>query len=169
MARSHSQPKGSSYELTSKTAPDQWMGAGSVRNSQMLSSQYRGGHNSPTHSTASCPHTIALSTHMHRASQNYSSGYSSDVESLHSVLTEECEGEGSDSDLSDSDFSRATAGVRGKSAGSVMMKLAKKFSKKNFPIVRDDGFIESIGEGEEQARRMRNHSNSVSDLDSLEG
>ena len=90
------------------------------------------------------------------------------MDSLRSTLAGEA-GEAreveSDSDLSDSDFSRAAAGSRGKSAGSVMMKLAKKFSKKNFLTVRDDGCIEAIGE--EEVRKIKAHSTSVSDLDSL--
>ena len=80
----------------------------------------------------------------------------------------------SDSDFSDSDFARATGGSRGKSANSVMMKLAKKFSKKNLPITRDDEDSGSIGgdslgrgEGKVSSWKLKQRSNSVSNLDSV--
>ena len=158
---SNSQAKCRSLERNTKLTSDCWRDTSSVRNADIPSSRSHSSCNSPTHS-------ISMSTHTHRTSHNYSSGYSSEVDSLRSTLAGEA-GEAreveSDSDLSDSDFSRAAAGSRGKSAGSVMMKLAKKFSKKNFLIVRDDGCIEAIGE--EEVRKIKTHSTSVSDLDSL--
>lgn len=78
----------------------------------------------------------------------------------------------SDCDFSDSGFARATAGSRGKSANSVMMKLAKKFSKKNLPITRDEGDGVSVGGdsvGKGEGSKLKQRSNSVSNLDSVEG
>ena len=164
ITRSRSQSKLSSCTVTTNVAPDQ-SERGSVRNPHIHALQSRGSRPSPTHSTESCSHAASMHMHTQRGSHNYSSGYSSEVESLRSTMAGEYEGEGSDSDSSDSDFNRATAGARGKSASSVMMKLAKKFSKKNFPIVRDDGDIESIGEREQEVRKMRNQSTSVSSLE----
>jgi len=178
VVRSHSHSRRRHDERSKKAASDQqWVGLGSLRSAQpyALAHSHGGGYgggggarkSSPTHSTVSCPHMVALSTNAHRGSRNYSSGYSSEVESLRSTIVAADDDEGggdnnSDSDdLSDFDFSRV-AGARGKSGNNVMMKLAKKFSKKNFPIARDDDFLE--GEW-----HLNQRSNSVSKLDTLEG
>ncbi len=178
VVRSRSHPKrGHSEQRKNHSSSDQWVGLGSVRSSQQYGypqprAYGSSGRHSPTHSTVSCPHTIALSTHVQqqqqqqqRGSRNYSSGYSSEVESLRSAVVADdgVAGENSDSDLSDADFSRAV-GTRGKSGSTVMMKLAKKFSKKNLPISRDDAYLEG-GEWHFDGHR----SNSASNLDTLDG
>ena len=129
---------------------------------------------SASHSTVSCPYIVqATPTPLRNTSHasKHSSGYVSEIESSQSTLITSSPYE-SESDLSDSDFARATAGSRGKSANSVMMKLAKKFSKKNLPITQDDGDASSIG-GESLGRggsgKMKQRSSSVSNLNSLEG
>ena len=125
---------------------------------------------SPNQSTVSCPYTLsaAKAAAMHKRS----SGYSSEVDSMVStVIDPHSSYYESDGEFSDSEFARATAGSRGKSANSVMMKLAKKFSKKNLPITRDEGDGESVGGDslEGRAWKLKHRSNSVSNLDSLEG
>lgn len=129
---------------------------------------------SPSHSTVSCPYTTSASAHR---AHKHNNGYTSEIESTQSTPQEDHDSKyESDSDFSDSDFARAASGSRGKSASSVMMKLAKKFSKKSFPITREDGDIGSIGsdsfEGSGKmsaAWRMKHRSNSVTNLDSLDG
>ena len=138
----------------------------SIKSHQVLNSHMH--HGSPSHSTVSCPYTVTQAAQ--RASRYNSSGYSSEVENSKSNIN----GDGrykydSDSDFSDSEFARATAGSRGKSAGTVMMKLAKKFSKRNLPITRDDDDESLTNENERSSWRMKHRSNSVSNLDSLEG
>lgn len=129
--------------------------------------------NSPNHSTVSCPYTVSAG----KAVAKRSSGYSSEFEgSQTTLMTGESHSQAgynsfceSDSDFSDSEFARA-AGSRGKSANSVMMKLAKKFSKKNLPITRDEGDGGSIGsDSQDKSWRLKQRSNSVSNLDSIEG
>jgi len=127
---------------------------------------------SPNHSRPSS------SRHAHSSSHKQSSSYPAEIESSQVVLMEAHDWCESDSDSSDGDFARGAAGARGKSANSVMMKLAKKFSKKNFLVTRDDGDEESTGgvslekvedDGHSSALKMKHRSNSASNLDSMEG
>lgn len=149
--------------LTDGTS-DNWVSLAAVR------SQYSH-RNSTSQSTVSCPYIIqSPPTRNSGRASKHSSGYVSEMESTPSLLMGGgCE---SESDMSDSEFAR-TAGSRGKPANTVMMKLAKKFSKKNLPISRDDGDGSSIGgdslEKGEGTSKMKHRSNSVSNLDSLEG
>jgi hypothetical protein len=154
--------------LTNGTS-DNWVDLASVRSQY---SQYAH-HNSASHSTVSCPYIVqATPTRSSGRASKHSSGYVSELESCPSVVMGLGGGFESESDMSDSEFAR-TAGSRGKSANTVMMKLAKKFSKKNLPIGRDeeDGSSiggDSVGKGEGRGK-LKHRSNSVSNLDSLEG
>ena len=140
-------------------------------------------HGSPSHSTVSCPYTSS-SVVKHNAMRNPRNGYGSEIEGSPrsspgvgggsgggsgSGKGEDFNnesGEGTTSDCSDSDFDNRVPGSKGKSAGSVMMKLAKKFSKKNLPIMRDEG--EAAAE-ENGKWKMKQRSNSVSNLTSVDG
>ncbi len=153
---------------------DNWVSLSAVRSQYSPQMLYR---SSPSHSTVSCPYTASNTKHtkqqQHKQQHKHSSGYASEIETS-SWSTPMGGGYSSnyesDSDFSDSDFARA----RGKSANSVMMKLAKKFSKKNLPITRDDeddGSIgeDSLGRGEAKSWKLKQRSNSVSNLDSVDG
>lgn len=174
VAYHQTQQKSGEKEILTSPSSDNWVSLAVVR-SQHSPHGYL---NSPSQSTVSCPYTISPTKFNN--SHKHSSGYASEMETSCSTLVEERYNSyyESDSDLSDSDFARAAAGSRGKSANSVMMKLAKKFSKKSFPITRDDSDGGSIGgdsleRGEENGKTstltMKQRSNSVSNLDSLEG
>ena len=141
-------------------SPNNWMSLASVKSHLPMAHSY---HNSPNQSTVSCPYTSNFPPSSRNSTYNgYSNGYVSGAETSRSTLsTNHRNRYESDSEFSDSDFSRA-AGSRGKSAGSVMMKLAKKFSKRNLPIPRDD-------EDSDSSWKMRTRSNSVSHLESTEG
>lgn len=154
---------------SSTTGGDNWVSLAAVK-SQHSPRMFR---SSPNQSTVSCPYTLsaAKASAMHKRS----SGYVSEIEGSQSTLMPSGYSSyyESDSDFSDSDIARAAAGSRGKSANSVMMKLAKKFSKKNLPITRDEGDGgsiggDSVGKGEGKMSASK-RSNSVSNLDSLEG
>lgn len=151
---------------------ENWVSLSAVR------SQYpqQAFHSSPSHSTVSCPYTVSNSTQSTHQQQQYkrSSGYGSELDTgSWATPWGYSSNYESDSDFSDSDFARAT---RGKSANSVMMKLAKKFSKKNLPITRDDEDDVSIGsdslergEAKLSSWKLKQRSNSVSNLDSVDG
>ena len=160
--------KAKEQEMLTNGTSDNWVSLASVR------SQYKkhASRHSGSHSMVSCPYVMqSPPTHNSGRASKHSSGYVSEMESSQSMLM----GGGgfeSESDMSDSEFAR-TAGSRGKSANTVMMKLAKKFSKKNLPINRDDGDGSSIGgdslgKGEGKSK-MKHRSSSVSNLDSIEG
>lgn len=147
--------------LTNGTS-DNWVSLAAVR------SQYSAYRNSTSQSTVSCPYIVQSPPARNGGhTSKHSSGYVSEMESTPSLLM----GGGfeSESDMSDSEFAR-TAGSRGKPANTVMMKLAKKFSKKNLPISRDDEDGSSIGGDSlgkgEGTSEMKHRSNSVSNLES---
>lgn len=166
----HPQPKIREKEKLTNGTADNWVSLAAVR-SQYSPRAYR---SSPSQSTVSCPYIVQTPpTHSNGHASKHSSGYVSELEtSSCNIMMGDCESESDD--MSDSEFARATAGSRGKSANTMMMKLAKKFSKRNLPITRDEGDGSSIGgdslgKGEGKAWKMKHRSNSVSNLDSLEG
>lgn len=153
-------------ERLNNDTSDNWVSLSAVRSQYPPHAAYR---NSPSQSTVSCPYIVqAPPTRSNGHASKHSSGYVSEMETSPSTLNFE-----SESDMSDSEFAR-TAGSRGKSANSMMMKLAKKLSKKSLPITNNDGDGSSIGgdslgKGEGKALKSKHRSSSVSNLDSIGG
>lgn len=171
--RTHQKHKISSNS-SSNSGSNAWVSLASVKSQNLhLSPAYR----NSSQSAASCPYITPAATVRSAPPHKRSNGYTSELEASRSAATPPRQNsssanyESESDDDSDSDFARA-AGSRGKSAGSVMMKLAKRFSKKNLTIAREEGDTDSLDEREADTGSSWNYkqrSNSVSNLDAVEG